>query len=157
MTDEPIPYTALDQDIWEGHPKHDLYWTPDALATMMAMQRKHMDVYEDPSRQLPDSQTRTLDLDMIGDLSARQVHEFFRRVMGYAVEEIMEAVNHFKGKPWKTNFEAPDIKAVKKEIGDALHFFFEACLVIGLTPEDIFLDCYMAASNENVKRQNGNY
>jgi len=154
---EPIPYTAIDRDVWEKYYAYTIITPPDALATMMAMQRRHMEIYENPAREHSDSQTIALDLNLLGDVSARQIHEFFRRVMGYCVEEIMEAVGLFKGKPWKTNFEAPDMKHVKKEIGDAMHFFFEACLAIGLTPEDLFLDCYMAASDENVKRQQGDY
>lgn len=128
---------------------------PDMLATMMAQQLRHMRHYCD---QLPHygSLQLSFDLDLAGDWSRRQVHESFRRTMAWAVEEIMEAVGLFKGKPWKQHFSAPDRDKVMDEIGDALHFFFEACLVLGLTPEDLFL-AYFKASDKNVARQNGDY
>lgn len=129
---------------------------PDMLATMMAQQTQHMVHYCDPQGQKPDSLQIPLDLDLVGRWDTRQVHESFRRTMGWCAEEIFEAVGLFKGKPWKTHFPVPDYDAVMDEIGDALHFFLEACLVLGLRPEDLF-KAYFKASLKNVQRQKGSY
>lgn len=161
MTAEEIVYRGIDRDIWEPRlapyeNSDDQPEYPDALATMMAMQRRHMMHY---TSQLPQygSLQLAFPMELAGDWEARQVHESFRRTVMWCVEELVEAVGLFKGKPWKTHFEAPDRRAVLKEIGDAMHFFFEACLVLGLTPEDLFLECYLPASSENTRRQNGDY
>lgn len=149
-TNESIPWTPSKIDL----PFNE--WVPDMLATMFAMQRKHLRVYESDGGHVADSGTKHLDLALVGDLSQRTVHEFYRRVMGYAVEEIMEGVGLFKGKPWKRNFEAPDRAQVMDEVADALHFFFEALLAIGCTAEELF-EAYFKTSDKNVQRQNGDY
>lgn len=130
--------------------------TPDMLSTMMAQQRRHMEHYCDPQAQKLDSLQIPFPLELAGQWGQREVHESFRRTMGWAVEEIMEAVGKFKGKPWKLNFDAPDRAEVLDEIGDAMHFFLEACLVLGLTAEDLFRG-YFKASDKNVSRQKGDY
>lgn len=157
-----IPWTRSDEvfrDYWAEDLNRDnsvLAFVPDILATMMAMQRRHMAVYCDPDNQKPDSLQLTFPLELTGQWHRREVHESFRRTMMWAVEELVEAVGMFKGKPWKKNFEAPDRDKVLDEIGDAMHFFLEACLVLGLTPEDLFL-AYFGAAFKNVSRQNGEY
>ena len=62
---------------------------PDMLATMMMMQARHMDHYCDPFNELPDTLTRTFDVELTGQWDARPVHESFRRTRGSCVEEIM--------------------------------------------------------------------
>lgn len=163
-------HTANDDVPWtKARPCFDEMWAsgdsemgrgfgevPDMLATMMAMQRRHMGHYCNPQQQKPDSLQIPFDLELAGQWDKREVHESFRRTMGWAVEEIMEAVGKFKGKPWREHFEVPDYDGVLDELGDAMHFFLEACLVLGLTPEDLF-KAYFGAAAKNVSRQKGDY
>jgi len=45
---------------------------------------------------------------------------------------------------------------IKEELADILHFWLQACLAIGLTPEEIF-DIYSAKLAENYRRQKRRY
>jgi len=45
---------------------------------------------------------------------------------------------------------------LKEELADALHFFIEACILIGMDAEELF-DIYMRKSEVNKFRQRSKY
>lgn len=71
-------------------------------------------------------------------------------------EELGEAMNCLKNKPWKqTQMETDTIHFIE-EISDAFHFFIEMCILIGLTPESL-TDIYLRKSLVNKFRQESEY
>jgi hypothetical protein len=129
----------------DGHPV-------DLLASMYYQQERHALEYCKPEHahgqlELP------IDPADFGDWSKRTVHESFRRSMAWAVEELVEAIGLFKGKPWKKTFTAPDRAQVTGEIADALHFFLEALIVLGITPEELFEAYFRETKKNNARRE----
>jgi len=67
-------------------------------------------------------------------------------------EELAEAMNELKNRPWKQKTYPVDLEAFYEELVDALHFFVELCILSGLSAQDLF-DRYMGKAKVNTKRQ----
>lgn len=67
--------------------------------------------------------------DQFGDLDDRQVQMRLKDLAQRTIEEICEATNVLKNKPWKNNFTPTDRAHYLEEISDALHFFLEWVMV----------------------------
>lgn len=127
----------------ENHPS-----MPDLLATMFEQQKQHMGVY---GTAFPaDVRERAK------ALWRRETHVRVREFAGYTVEELYEAINLLKAKPWKKSFRPPDRDKFMEEIADMWHFLIEMHIIAGITPEEIF-QAYFRKTAINVERQNGNY
>lgn len=72
-----------------------------------------------------------------GDLDSRFVQWRLKDLMQRCIEEMMEAANVLKNKPWKQSEVTTDSVHYYEEIGDALHFFIELCITSGMTAEDL--------------------
>lgn len=72
------------------------------------------------------------------------------------VEEISEATNCLKNKPWKTTPVLTDREHYFEEMADAFHFFIRWALKSGLTAEDLY-KIYFKKSEVNLFRQGSNY
>lgn len=72
------------------------------------------------------------------------------------VEELGEAGNCLKNKPWKKDHKETDREHLLEEIADAFHFFIKLCLMLGLTSESLF-EHYLLKAGVNRFRQRSNY
>lgn len=72
------------------------------------------------------------------------------------IEEISEATNCLKNKPWKTTHVLTDEAHFYEELMDALHFFVRLCLIVGLDAESVY-KLYFKKSEVNKFRQESNY
>jgi hypothetical protein len=126
----------------------------DRLALIFEGQRELMRKYE------PIEKARgalTVKPHMHGDLNHRFVQWRIKDVMGErCVEEIMEAMNCLRNKPWKQSEVDTDVDHFKEEIADALHFFVEGCITAGIDSEELFT-LYIMKRLINEFRQRTNY
>jgi dimeric dUTPase (all-alpha-NTP-PPase superfamily) len=72
------------------------------------------------------------------------------------VEELTEATNTLKNKPWKQSEVTTDKVHFYEELADALHFFIELCITAGLSAEDL-ARIYHRKHAVNQFRQRSNY
>jgi len=79
-----------------------------------------------------------------------------RECVFYLTEELYEAMNLLKNKPWRKQNTKTDSVAFRKEIADALHFYVELCVLCGFTPDTLFKQ-YMNKAAVNEDRQKGDY
>jgi len=91
-----------------------------------------------------------------------ELHEMMDAVGG-----IDEGVGNAAWKPWKavnqeirqkrlTDLTPGDLKELKMEWIDVMHFVFNAGLAVGITPQE-FYNYYLSKNEENWERQRNNY
>lgn len=74
-----------------------------------------------------------------------------------AIQELAEAAQVLKNwKPWKQTEIPSDAEHFREEMIDALHFFVEACILSGMTAEDVH-DIYFRKHEVNKFRQESKY
>lgn len=152
-----IPWTSATEDfdrLWvDDDIVHQHAVIPDIMATMFAQQRQHM---EDYRTIYTDNGYPALPSSLYGDFKARATQQAFRDTMGYLIEELNEARNLLKAKPWKNSWQEPDMAHLREELADAWHFFIELCIISGMTPESVFQE-YFRKSLENDRRKVNGY
>ena len=67
--------------------------------------------------------------------------------------ELTEVIEETNYKWWKNPKEI-DIRRVKEELIDVLHFYISMCLDAGMTSDEM-LEIYLSKNRENFDRQNG--
>lgn len=144
-----IPWTAAPDDFdehWEDHASA----VPDILATMFEQQARHMQAYANINEeaQLPPH--------LRGDLDSARTQAAIREFASYTVEELYEAINHLKNKPWKQTHRPTDKPAFMEELADMWHFLIELHILAGITPVDVF-ENYFRKSLVNQHRQETGY
>lgn len=72
------------------------------------------------------------------------------------IEEISEATNCLKNKPWKTTPVLTDQEHYFEEMADAFHFFVRWAIKSGLTADDLYR-LYFKKSEVNKFRQESHY
>jgi NTP pyrophosphatase (non-canonical NTP hydrolase) len=125
----------------------------DMLATLFAGQEKLAEQYWDIERRNGGFIPHRSEW---GDLDSRMVQVALKDMMWRVTEELGEAANCLKNKPWKNTFAATDVEHFHEEIADALHFFIELCIFSGITAEELFLR-YFKKHIVNSFRQETNY
>lgn len=86
--------------------------------------------------------------------------ESFRIWNQFLVEELFEATNLLKNKPWKQTEKLVDEEKFDEEMGDAVHFFLKLWLLRHGTAEsaaEALYHQYMGKSEINKQRQETNY
>jgi hypothetical protein len=106
----------------------------DMLAGIFAEQQTLMEKYHDIEKERG---AIVVEPDQFGDLDIRFVQWRIKDLMQRTIEEMMEAANTLKNKPWKQSEVLTDSLHFYEEMGDALHFFIEACITSGMTAEDL--------------------
>jgi len=91
-----------------------------------------------------------------GSIDSRFVQWRIKDLAYRTVEELSEATNCLKAKPWKQSEVATDRTHYYEELVDALHFFIELCITSGLDAEDLAL-LYLKKAEVNAFRQRSNY
>ena len=147
-----IPWTSSSDEfdeLWETiAPSFTSQGIPDILETMFAQQLKHMQAYSEIGH--------TTNPEHWGDLDSRVTQASLREFASYTVEELYEAINHLKNKPWKQTDRPTDVEAFKEELADMWHFLIEMHIIAGIDPEEIFR-MYFRKTFVNVQRQQNGY
>lgn len=91
-----------------------------------------------------------------GDLDHRFVQWRIKDLAYRTVEELSEATNCLKNKPWKQSEVPTDKVHYYEELADAFHFFVELCITSGMTAEDL-ARVYHRKHAVNEFRQRSNY
>lgn len=71
-------------------------------------------------------------------------------------EELGEAMNCLKNKPWKQTMMETDEQHYQEELADAFHFFIELCILSGISAKELFT-LYFLKSEVNKFRQDSKY
>lgn len=93
--------------------------------------------------------TSPRDFDMLAKL------EFIKTNVLAATDELHEALGETGWKPWATSKHI-NVDAYKAELIDAWHFFMNLCIVVDMTPEELYQG-YLAKREKNIKRQQEGY
>lgn len=91
-----------------------------------------------------------------GELDYRPLQYRLKDLMERCIEEMMEAANTLKLKPWKNTDVTTDTDHYLEEIADAFHFFIELCITSGFDANSLAL-MYLKKSEVNKFRQRSNY
>ena len=91
-----------------------------------------------------------------GNLDNRYIQMRIKDMKQRCIEELMEAANTLKNKPWKQDTVLTDTDHFYEEIADAFHFFVELCITAGLDAGDLF-KMYFLKSEVNKFRQRSGY
>jgi dimeric dUTPase (all-alpha-NTP-PPase superfamily) len=86
-----------------------------------------------------------------GNLDDRQVQMRLKDLAQRMIEELCEATNELKNRPWRVEDRPTDVEAFREELIDTLHFFLEFLITAGYSPEDLFLD-YFKKNAVNMER-----
>ena len=153
--EDSIPWTATGDefdDIWDSSPwsTEQPNQVPDILATMFTQQRQHMGVYADMKH------STTPEPHEWGQLDSRRIQAAIREFAGYTIEELYEAINRLKNKPWKQTDVSTDVEKFKEELADMWHFLIELHILAGIDAEEIFRS-YFRKTFINVNRQQNGY
>lgn len=148
-----IPWSATSDDfddMWDSSPwaEQQPDAVPDILCTMFAQQLKHMQAYSDLGH--------TLEPHLWGQIDKRPTQAAIREFASYTVEELYEAINQLKNKPWKRSDTPTDYAAFKEELADAWHFWIELHILAGIDPVDVFRE-YFRKAFININRQQTGY
>lgn len=122
----------------------------DKLENIFARQHELEDQYGpiEASNGFPEPSSRDL------DDYARQ--RFIKDGAYRIVEELTEATNSLKNKPWKRTPVLTDREHYYEEVADAFHFFIRFCIASGIEAEDLY-KLYFKKSEVNKFRQGSNY
>lgn len=97
-----------------------------------------------------------VDPSQFGSLDYRFVQWRIKDLAYRTVEELSEATNTLKNKPWKQSEVETDRVHFYEELADAFHFFIELCITAGMDAEDLAL-IYHRKHAVNEFRQRSNY
>lgn len=128
----------------------------DMLGDMLMQQRQHMIEYQ---QKYHENGYPILHENMWGFIGFRATQDAIRQTNLWLIEELMEAQNLLKAKPWKSTvpLNTELVPKYHKEIGDAIHFFLELLIYSGLdTPEKVW-EVYNERSANNTKRRATDY
>ena len=124
----------------------------DLLETMMNKQRLLMSQYHVIEYR---NNAPVVGLSDLGDLDARHVQARLKHLAWCITEELGEAMNELKNKPWKVTERPTDREAYFKELADIGHFFFELLITSGLDAETYFLHYFNAAAENDRRIEDG--
>lgn len=90
------------------------------------------------------------------DLNNRHDQQYIKDFAWRITEEIGEAMNTLKNKPWKQTEMLTDEEHFLEELVDGLHFYLELLVLVGFTPQSLF-ETYFQKSAVNKFRQRSKY
>ena len=124
----------------------------DKLVNIFKQQRALMEKYHPIEERNGLLETPDVPVDLDSRFGQARLKDFAWRI----TEEIGEAMNCLKNKPWKQSQFVTDKAHFYEEIIDAFHFFVEMCILSGLEAEDLY-EIYFKKSEVNKFRQRSNY
>lgn len=148
-----LPWAMSDPSIGPDPEVVETNAIPDMLATIFAGQRQLMTTYDSIERR---NGAVVVEPEFFGEVDDRKVQIRLKDLSERVVEELMEAMNCLKNKPWKDSFVATDVAHYQEELADTLHFFIELLITSGMSAEDIF-KMYFRKHAVNEFRQESKY
>lgn len=124
----------------------------DKLEVIFNRQLELMEKYHKIEKENGLLQTGKVPVDMDSSMGQARLKDFAWRI----TEEIGEAMNTLKNKPWKQTQMETDVTHYLEEIVDAFHFFIELCILSGFTAESLTA-IYLKKSLVNKFRQRSAY
>lgn len=125
----------------------------DLLRTIFEYQEQLMKKYHDIESKRG---ALVIDPDQFGNIDHRFVQWRIKDLAYRCVEELSEATNCLKNKPWKVSEVDTDKDHFYEELADAFHFFIELCITAGMDAEDLAL-LYLKKNAVNKFRQRTDY
>ena len=122
------------------------------LEDIFGRQRELMHKYHNIEKKNGLLQTESVPVDINSKEGQQRLKDFAWRI----TEELGEAMNCLKNKPWKQTHFQTDLDHYYEEISDAFHFFIELCILSGLDAEGLY-QLYYKKSRVNKFRQESNY
>jgi hypothetical protein len=126
-------------------------WLENIFARQTALEEKYEDIEAANGFSRPDG----VDWEVSG-LDDPHTQWFLKDAAYRVVEELSEATNCLKNKPWKTTHVPTDKTHYYEELADAFHFFIRLCIYSGLDAEKLYR-LYFKKSEVNKFRQESNY
>lgn len=103
------------------------------------------------------AQTEGIDINSLRvDIHSKLGQIRIREFMEYAIEELMEAANTLRNKPWQRTERRTDENHFYEELSDMIHFLLELFMMVGLDAEKLY-KLYIAKSAVNRFRQQSDY
>lgn len=124
----------------------------DLLVNMFMRQMGHKQEYDKIYRAKGLS---ILDPSQYGNLNHPAVQAEIRSTFAFLVEELMEAINLLKNKPWKQTARETDPELFYKELADAWHFWLELMIVAGMGPDKVARYYFGEAKKNDDRRASG--
>lgn len=124
----------------------------DKLENIFEYQLTLMKKYEEIEAKNNLLQTSDVPVDIDSPAGQARLKDFAWRV----TEELGEAMNCLKNKPWKQTHMLTDRNHYEEELADAFHFFVELCILSGINANKLF-DLYFRKNQVNQFRQRSNY
>jgi len=81
---------------------------------------------------------------------------YLKQLVFCCISEFIEATECLRNKAWKQTEVLTDIDHFYEELVDALHFYVELCLEVGLTPQKLY-ELYSKKEKVNEFRIRSNY
>jgi dimeric dUTPase (all-alpha-NTP-PPase superfamily) len=125
----------------------------DMLQGIFTAQAKLMGKYHDIEHSRG---ALVIDPDEFGNIDHRFVQWRIKDLAFREIEELTEATNTLKNKPWKVSEVPTDKVHYYEEIADSFHFFIELCITSGMTAADL-AKIYHRKHAVNEFRQRSNY
>jgi len=139
---------------------------PSSLADLYNLQAKTQQMYQEKQGR---KKFNEMNIGDVVDFLLMNFHAIVDELheMMDAVGGIDDGVGNAAWKPWKSSnseirqkklsdLSPSDLKELKMEWIDVMHFVFNAGLSIGVTPEE-FYNYYLSKNEENWNRQRNNY
>lgn len=124
----------------------------DMLSEIFNKQKELMEKYHDIENKNGLLQTKDCPVDLNDSKGQSRLKDFAWRI----TEELGEAMNCLKNKPWKQTQMLTDTIHYKEELIDALHFFIELFILSGMEASDVY-QMYFKKNEVNKFRQRSNY
>jgi len=126
--------------------------TGDLLEAIFIRQKELMKKYHIIEASQGLLQTTDVPVNINDRLGQARLKDFAWRI----TEELGEAMNCLKNKPWKQTHMETDRTHYEEEIVDAFHFFIELCILSGFNAQSL-TEMYLKKSQVNKFRQRSQY
>ena len=123
----------------------------DLLKMMIDKQKELMEKYGEIERR------KGIDSHHPIDIHTCRGQQRVKDLMWRIVEELGEAANCLKNKPWKKSELSTDVDHFNEELSDALHFFLELLISVHIDSADKIANLYLKKARVNKFRQRSNY
>lgn len=124
---------------------------PDMLEAMFKWQDELMRKYYDIEEKAGLLQTEDLPVDIDSPAGQARLKDLAWRI----TEELGEAMNCLKNKPWKQTHMPTDIDHFYEELSDFLHFSLELFITAGLDARKLFALYFLKAEINKFRQRSG--
>lgn len=124
----------------------------DRLSKIFDRQRELMEKYHEIEKKNELLTTELVPVDLNSAKGQQRLKDFAWRI----TEELGEAMNCLKNKPWKQTHMLTDVDHYVEELIDGFHFYIELLILSGIDEKSLF-DIYFRKSEVNKFRQRSRY